>query len=524
MGKIKVQLKRAQKGILKYQVPFLMIGAFIIAMFWAYIKSFSLFLHKALNSEILLSSASFIISLLIPIAIMLLGSKESDNPSEDRWAKKVLKKQIIHFKEILNYVVIIIILLMVNQLFPQLTVFTIGVIFVFMYYLVRLVHKYITWIDIDGLGNDLAIEEQKSLLASPQYAINERAFYWQLFINYACSENKNSTLFNPDIFYNVWKQAAKNYKDQSSLEFYSFCNLLASNIPKLRLYYSAFNGEFYRYCIEQSIKERVSKRSWRVLTEAQTSYVEKEASKDTESFVYYECVNVLNKLVSIHLSDVKALNYINGQFVRCLLSCGDPYSKELSNTNFQIKSENMMDNNASTFKQTFSLMSQFIQCVREHEYHYSMDTSINMLFPKADGITIGRLDYLITCILNSRNSYGANQNIAVTTFNIVNGAPRFGKISEIPNAETDITNLSDDDLDELREKSYRESLKIYACYYKRIRSKDTFERYAKRIVEAMRSNNYKRVLNEKQDSTYLKDKSRIYVKILSDFLQCLDYE
>lgn len=262
--------------------------------------------------------------------------------------------------------------------------------------------------------------------------------------------------------------------------------------------------------------------NWRILTDAQTSYVEKEASKEINSFSYYRCVNALDDLVSDNLSDINALNYINKQFMRCLLSCKEPYDKELSNTNFQIRSENMADSNASTFKQTFSLMRQFIQCVRRHEYHYSMDTSINMLFPKADGITIGRLDYLITCMFNSINSYGANQNGAMNTFNIVNGAPKFGKMSVFPNEETDITNLSDTELNKLQEKSYQESLKIYAYYYKRFRNKDWLQQYIQRTIDVMDSDNYIKMLNEEQNSEYLESISRVYKKILNDFSKYLD--
>lgn len=110
------------KEILEIPKYFLIVGVSIIITFWEYIKIFSVSLHKLFSSEFIFSSTSLIISLLIPIAIMLLGSKKGSNPIENRWAQKVLKKQIIHFKDVLNYIIIILILLMVNQLFPQLTV------------------------------------------------------------------------------------------------------------------------------------------------------------------------------------------------------------------------------------------------------------------------------------------------------------------------------------------------------------------------------------------------------------------
>ncbi|MBD8086218.1 hypothetical protein HUK45_08260 [Limosilactobacillus sp. c9Ua_26_M] len=496
----------------------------IIITFWEYIKIFSVSLHKLFSSEFIFSSTSLIISLLIPIAIMLLGSKKGSNPIENRWAQKVLKKQIIHFKDVLNYIIIILILLMVNQLFPQLTVFTASAFLICIYYLICLIHKYIEWIDIDGLGNRLAINEQKELLISSKYSLNEQAFYWQLFIDYSCSQDKNSPLFNPNTFYKVWEQASKNYKEQSSYRFYSFCYLLASNIPKLKLNYdSAFDEEFYKHCIEHYIKEVDSKRNWHVLVNAQTLYVEKDSSKSVDSFAYYRLVNTLNELVNDNLSDDRALNYINMQFMRCLLACKNPYNKELKNTNFQIRSKNFFDNHTGTFHQTISLMKQFIKCVRKHKYHYSMDASINMLFSKADGITIGRLDYLIVCICKTFNSYGANQNLAIIIFNIVSDAPKFGKISVSPNEETDISNLSSKELIEARRESYQESIKIYAYFYKINGSINLFKEYLKEIINVMTSNAYIEMISEKENTRYLSGISKVYKDILTDFLKCLNY-
>lgn len=506
----------------KFRSLFIIIMIPIIIVFWEYVKSVSIFLNKKFDSEFLISSTSLIISLLIPIAIMLLDSKQSDNSSENKWTQKVLKKQIIHFKDILNYVIIIFLLLIISRLFPQLTIFTIGIFLISIYYLICLIHKYIEWIDIDGLGNTLAIEEQKALLTSPKYSLNEQAFYWQLFIDYACSQNKNSSLFNPNIFYNVWEKAAKNYKDQSSYQFYGFCNLLASNIPELKLNYdSAFDEKFYKHCVERSIKEENSKRNWRILTAVLTSCVEKDASKNTESFVYYRAINTLDELVNNNLSNIKALNYINRQFMNCLLSCKYPYSQELDSTNFQIRSKYFLDSYSDSFYQTISLMQQFIRCARRHEYHSSMDTSINMLFPGADGITIGRLDYLIECIWNSFNSYGANQNLAINLFNIVNGVPKFGRISTSPNEETDISNLDSDELKKIQEESYLESIKIYAYFYKKCGWNNSFKNYLKKVINIMESDSYIKLLKEKQNAQYLNDISRVYRNILTDFLKYL---
>lgn len=508
----------------KYQSLFIIIMIPIIIVFWEYIKSVSIFLNEKFDSEFLISSTSLIISLLIPIAITLLDSKQSDNSNENRWTQKVLKKQIIHFKDILNYVIIIFALLIISQLFPQLTLFTIGIFLMSIYYLIRLIHKYIEWIDIDGLGNDLAIKEQEALLTSPKYSLNEQVFYWQLFIDYACSQNKNSSLFNPNIFYNVWEKAANNYKDQSSYQFYGFYNLLASNIPNLKLNYnSAFDEVFYRHCIEHSIKEVNSKRNWRILTDVLTSCVQKDASKDDESFTYYRAVNTLDGLVNDNLANIKALNYINRQFINCLLSCEYPYSKELDKTNFQIRSKYFSDKNSDSFYQTISLMQQLIQCARRHKYHSSMDTSINMLFPRADGITIGRLDYLIECIWNSFNSYGANQNLAISVLDIVNGIPKFGRISTFPNEETDISNLDNNELKKIREESYLESIKIYAYFYKKCGWNNSFKNYLKRVINIMESDSYIKLLKEKQNAQYLNDISRVYRNILTDFLKYLSY-
>lgn len=160
-------------------------------------------LTKICEPSLVLGVVSLIISLLIPIAIMLLDSKVSENASEDRWARKVLKKQIIHFDNILNYIILIIIFITMDQIFPQLSLFFIIAFAVVIYLLINLVKKYIDWVDIDGLGNDKAIEEQKALLTLPKYQLSEQSFYWQLFLDYGCFANKNSSMFNPKIFYEV---------------------------------------------------------------------------------------------------------------------------------------------------------------------------------------------------------------------------------------------------------------------------------------------------------------------------------
>ena len=72
-----------------------------------HIDSWGMKLTKICEPSLVLGVVSLIISLLIPIAIMLLDSKVSENASEDRWARKVLKKQIIHFDNILNYIIFI---------------------------------------------------------------------------------------------------------------------------------------------------------------------------------------------------------------------------------------------------------------------------------------------------------------------------------------------------------------------------------------------------------------------------------
>ena len=194
-------------------------------------------LTKICEPSLALGVVSLIVSLLIPIAIMLLDSKVSENASEDRWARKVLKKQIIHFDNILNYIILIIIFITMDQIFPQLSLFFTIAFAVVIYLLINLVKKYIDWVDIDGLGNDKAIEEQKALLTLPKYQLSEQSFYWQLFLDYGCSTNKNSSMFNPKTFYEVWEKAALNYRDESSPQFYGFCALLANAIPDLKLNY-----------------------------------------------------------------------------------------------------------------------------------------------------------------------------------------------------------------------------------------------------------------------------------------------
>ena len=479
-------------------------------------------LTKICEPSLVLGVVSLIISLLIPIAIMLLDSKVSENASEDRWARKVLKKQIIHFDNILNYIILIIIFITMDQIFPQLSLFFIIAFAVVIYLLINLVKKYIDWVDIDGLGNDKAIEEQKALLTLPKYQLSEQSFYWQLFLDYGCSANKNSSMFNPKIFYEVWKKAALNYRDESSPQFYGFCALLANAIPDLKLNYgSSFDEDFYRYCIEKYLKgDAVSKRNWDILTKTLTSYVENDALNNDDSFIYYRCVDSLDSLVSNNLMNIKALDYINKQFIQCILSCKNPYSKDLKNTNFRLTSNDFNEKN-ETYKQTISLMKQFVREIRHHEYHHSMDTAVNVLFPKADGITIGRLDYLINCAYTFIQNTNEDAML-IGVVNIVEGTPNFGHVSIIPNEEIDISDLNEKKLDLARDLSYQESIKIYAYFYQRLRSITLLKSSLKKIVKVIKSEEFHNVLSKENNSEHLIGISKVYANILQDFIKELE--
>lgn len=452
---------------------------------------------------------------------MLLDSKVSENVSENRWAKKVLKKQIIRFKDILNYIIIIIAFITIDQIFPQLSLFFIIALAVVIYFLINLVKKYIDWIDIDGLGNDKAIEEQKVLLTSPKYQLSEQSFYWQLFLDYGCSSNKNSSMFNPKTFYETWEKAAANYKDESSPQFYGFCALLANTIPKLKLnYVSSFDEEFYRFCIKKYIKkDTISKENWNVLTRALTSYVEKEVTNSNDSFAYDRCVDTLNSLINDNLKNDIALDYINKQFLQCLLSCKDPYSKSLKNTNFRITSNNFNEEN-DTYKQTISLMRQFVREIRYHKYHYSMDTAVNVLFPKADGITIGCLDYLINCAYNFTQNTNEDAMV-IGVVNIVEGTPNFGHVSIIPNEEIDISDLNEKKLELASNLSYQESIKIYASFYQSLRSVTLLESSLNKIIKVIKSKKFTTILSKENSSEHLIVISKVYANILQDFVNQL---
>lgn len=492
----------------------------LIVIFWYFIANLGLTLHKLFEPSLLVDFTTLVVSLLIPIAIMLLDSKASENASENQWAKKVLKKQIIHFKDILNYIILIALLIIADQLLPQLALFIMISFAIVIGLLIVLVKKYIDWINIDGLGNAKAIEEQKALLTSSKYQLSEQSFYWQLFLAYGCSSNKNSSIFNPDVFYKIWEKAAANYKDETSPEFNGFCALLADAIPKLKLNFgSSFDEGFYKHCIEKYLKGNASsKRNWSILTSTLTSYVEKEVSSKDGSFSYYRCVNTLNDLVNSNLMDNKALDYINKQFLQCLLSCKEPYNKPLEGTNFQITSNDFNREN-DTYKQTISLMKQFILEIRRHEYHYSMDMAINMLFPKANGIAIGRLDYLINCAYTfMQNVNLSEESMVIDAVNIVEGAPKFGLFSACPNEEMDISGLSEEEIRSAENLSYQESIKIYASFYQRLRGRELLKDFLERLVKIMESQRFYNVLSKENNSTYLVEHSKVYVNMLQDFI------
>jgi hypothetical protein len=470
---------------------------------------------------LILSIASLIVSLLIPVAILLLDTKVSENVSENRWAKKVLKKQIIHFNDVLNCIIFIIVLTFIEVIFPKLIIFSLMGSIVAIFILIKIVRNYIKWIDIDGLGNDTAIADQKRLLTSPQYPLNEQSYYWQLFLDYGCSLNKNSMIFNPETFYQLWKKAASNYKNQSSPDFYSFCSLLANAIPKLKLNFgSSFEEKFYKYCIENYLKaDNISKRNWDLLTSALTSYVQKKVANQNESFSYYRCVRTLDNLVNKNLENTISLDYINKQFLKCVLSCRDPQNVSLNSTCFQITSDDF-NKDRNNYKQAFSLMKQFIHEIKQNEYHNSIDTAINMIFPRANVIAIGRLDYLINCTFNL--GLNTTDDLILDIINILKGTPKFGYISRLPNFQTDISDFSKKEINTIENFSYLEGIKIYAGFYQNIKGVEILESMLKKIVKTMRSNKYLEILSNESNSSYLKQTSKVYADILEYFLEFME--
>ena len=166
-------------------------------------------------------------------------------------------------------------------------------------------------------------------------------------------------------------------------------------------------------------------------------------------------------------------------------------------------------------------MKQFVREIRHHEYHHSMDTAVNVLFPKADGITIGRLDYLINCAYTFIQNTNKDAML-IGVVNIVEGTPNFGHVSIIPNEEIDISDLNEKKLDLVRNLSYQESIKIYAYFYQRLRSITLLKSSLKKIVKVIKSEEFNNVLSKENNSEYLIGISKVYANILQDFIKELE--
>lgn len=158
------------------------------------INTVNSFLDSKIDATFLLAVSSLIMSLLIPIAIMLIDLNKSGSSAENRWAKLVVKKRIIHFSEILKVLISIIIIAILREIVPDLKILWLTLFTICIFYLIYLIKLYIVWIQSDDLTNKKIIISQKELLTSTDYSLEEQKKFLECFSRLRLLYKKRNTL------------------------------------------------------------------------------------------------------------------------------------------------------------------------------------------------------------------------------------------------------------------------------------------------------------------------------------------
>lgn len=473
------------------------------------INTVNSFLDSKIDATFLLAVSSLIMSLLIPIAIMLIDLNKSGSSAENRWAKLVVKKRIIHFSEILKVLISIIIIAILREIVPDLRILWLTLFTICIFYLIYLIKLYIVWIQSDDLTNKKIIISQKELLTSTDYSLEEQKNFWSVFLDYACSTKNGTLLLDPDNFYKLWKQAEQRYQDQKSYISYGFFNLLCRNFANLHLNSdSPFDEKFYKECIHNYLQNQ-RLVGWNALVKTQTEYVIKKVNEDkfNQDITYYNFQNSINSVMNEFLetnAPTSNLNYVNTLFLQCLLNNRQIMLNDNNMKFFQITEKNMQNSKFS--RQTNSLMTKFLNSLKVQQYSFNLDNKISILFPTSDTIVLGNIDHAVNCMLNSAGMY--NDDPYQTALELITHKKRFGMTSPstpIDKSERTMFGIN--------------AIKIYASYYKKTNYKDLILKFSNMLISTLKSESFLKSLNKKENAQSLIATANIYVNILNRFVE-----
>ena len=196
----------------------------------------------------------------------------------------------------------------------------------------------------------------------------------------------------------MWLKAASRYSDFSSPEFVNFSGMLCQSFSKLQLrFVSPFYHDFYKQCLERSFQR--NGYAWNQLAKVQLQYVQNKVKKEQFSLSFNQLMRFLQELVETHSDNQNYLSKIDNQYLSCLFVMKDPLDN-ISNRYecFQITMEKLQRNDikAIILMNTFfsKVNNDSLTNVKLSKESFNNDERFSYLFPKADMITLGRLNHL----------------------------------------------------------------------------------------------------------------------------------
>lgn len=486
----------------------------VINKCWLYFVKANHYLNKCFDPNFLIGIATLMVSILIPISIMILDSKGTDNNRDEaQWTKLVAKNEIMNLHDVIIYVLGMIMGVSIQKIFPAVSLLSLFVFVVCYYKLVKIMWLYVQWINSNGLNIDILVEKRKKLLQSNDYDIDDQSFNWSVFLRYAENPTNTSKLLNPDIFYNMWLKAASRYSDFSSPEFVNFSGMLCQSFSKLQLrFVSPFYHDFYKQCLERSFQR--NGYAWNQLAKVQLQYVQNKVKKEQFSLSFNQLMRVLQELVETHSDNQNYLSKLDNQYLSCLFVMKDPLDN-ISNRYecFQITMEKLQRNDikAIILMNTFfsKVNNDSLTNVKLSKESFNNDERFSYLFPKADMITLGRLNHLYNVY---RYYSSGSSGFIWQAINLLKNDLAFGySYGKVDIFEGNVDNQT---MQRYTNAKVDESVSIFIYYLKQLNQLSYYSNKTQSLLTAFQSEKVNEFISKSEKSDFYEIKRKSFVFVL----------
>lgn len=469
-----------------------------LARLYTEILTLNNYLGEHIRPSLLIGITSITISLLIPIAIMMLNNCDS-NP-KNNWLHIVEVERVINLKRVFFITNIIICTIVLLTLTKQFYALLCVVYFLALSYLLYTIYKYIYWINIDTFKNQKFIDQENKILTA-----EDGLKYWPEYLDFVCSTHDADIPSNTR-FYKLWIDASKNIKNSDS-EFLSFCMTLVNRFNKLNLRNGTpFLDCFYYQCIYCVLDDECrNKTGWKQLVSIQTEFLKKELKRGNQSIDCYFAINVLNKLVT--KDEIKRnppkINYVNYQFISLVSAYSNPYEANIKR-NFKVRSTDF--NSDERKHQAFSLTKTFFEYAKNKKYDPNIDIAMNQIFPNASGNVLG----LLSCSFDI-NQFGINidENESLRILKI---RQNIGLFSEIPNPDNMAP--TNKQWEKMEEDSINESISIVAGFFNISNYRKIVHTYVKNLLKSLESSKLITLIKSQEDEIILEQKRKLLIDVL----------